>query len=259
MLISFIVFARNAGIDFFATLDTIQVALSKVSLRREDYEIICVDDGSTFPPTSNEIFSSHFVNKLIRITPGLGISGAIYEGALEATGEYVIAVPGSNMFAPSGIQKLLSTFLDGHQKGHEIFLGFRENSNTARPVVKLYSSKLLLFAFKFVTGHFEIRDIHGLNIFKRDDMLRFLPRNGKHGGQLQLLASCLKENTTYLQVPVLLLPGHKSRISATWRNSFPSLPALFTAFKGILKIIYSFRSRKSKCIIRVFATPPSNG
>jgi glycosyltransferase involved in cell wall biosynthesis len=244
LLISFIVFARNAGIDFFATLDTIQVALSKVSLRREDYEIICVDDGSTFPPTSNEIFSSHFVNKLIRITPGLGISGAIYEGALEATGEYVIAVPGSNMFAPSGIQKLLSTFLDGHQKGHEIFLGFRENSNTARPVV---------------TGHFEIRDIHGLNIFKRDDMLRFLPRNGKHGGQLQLLASCLKENTTYLQVPVLLLPGHKSRISATWRNSFPSLPALFTAFKGILKIIYSFRSRKSKCIIRVFATPPSNG
>ena len=258
MLISFIVFARNAGIDFFATLDTIQVSLSKVNLRREDYEIICVDDGSVFPPTSDEIFSSHFVNKHISITPGLGISGAIFEGALEATGKYVIPVPGSNMFAPSGIQKLLSTFLDGHQKGYEAFLGFRENSNTARPVVKFYSSKLLLFTFKFVTGFFEIRDIHGLNIFKRDNVLRFLPRNGKHGGQLQLLASCLKDNMAYLQVPVLLLPGHKSRISATWRNSFPSLPALFTAFKGILKIVYIFRSRKSKCIIRVLTTPPSN-
>lgn len=258
MLISFIVFARNVGIDFFATLDTIQVSLSKINLRREDYEIICVDDGSICPPTSNEIFSSHFVNKHISITPGLGISGAIYEGALQATGKYVIPVPGSNMFAPSGIQKLLLTFLDGHQKGYEIFLGFRENSNTARPVVKFYSSKLLLFTFKFVTGLFEIKDVHGLNIFKRDNVLRFLPRNGKHGGQLQLLASCLKDNMSYLQVPVLLLPGHKSRISATWRDSFPSLSALFTAFKGILKIVYSFRSRKSNCIIRVLTTPPSN-
>ena len=87
----------------------------KQTLRREEYEIILVDDRSTEKDTIAVIdaFTKATPNmKLVRHTENLGLNEARYSGVKAASGDYVFFVDGDDMLTRDAIENL-------HIKAHE--------------------------------------------------------------------------------------------------------------------------------------------
>lgn len=232
--VSIVVFQKDAGEDLIRTLEL----LSEITTGKNSIELIVVDDASDNPPSLQSL--KVFTSKVLYLDENIGISGAIAAGANMAIFDYLLAVPGTNMYTASAYNNVLNMY----SAGYRIVLGHRTNLYPERPIAKFVASKLLLYAFRVATLKFRIQDIHGLNLFKTADLIRFLPTDGRHGGQMQLLAKVLIHKPSLIQVPTTLMSGHKHRQSATSKDSRPSINAVLKALKGISNVFISTLLRK---------------
>ena len=114
-------------------------------------------------------------------------------------------------------------------------LGVRNNLFAERPILKYISSKILLGTFKLLTQNFSLKDIHGLSCFRTEDILKYLPIHGRHGGQMQMLATILRINQKLIEVQTPIKHGHKKRKSATKRDSRPTIRGIVNAGIGVYR------------------------
>lgn len=227
--LSFVVFQRDAGEDFFETLSTLRLALQEFN--HFPYEILGVDDFSLEPPDYGRSYK--LTSHMLFLEENVGICGAIVKGAEIARYEMLLAVPGTNMYDVVAYRHIVAEL---KSREREIFiLGVRNNLFIERPILKYISSKILLGAYKLVTQNFSLRDIHGLNCFRTDDILKYLPIQGRHGGQMQMLTTILRLNQKFIEVQTPIKHGHKNRKSASKRDSRPTMRGILNAGIGLYR------------------------
>jgi glycosyltransferase involved in cell wall biosynthesis len=229
--VSIVIFQKDAGLDLLYTCENVVNTLKTFSL---PFEILIVDDCSnqqTFTDLELILRSESIDFTIIELKKNVGISGAIYSGALIARYKKLLAIPGTNMYDTVGYSNIINVM----QKS-DVALGYRTNLKKERPPVKYIASRILLLFYRIATKNNWIDDIHGLNGFNTKDILKFLPQNGKHGGQMQLLAATLNvcKNITIVSTPIK--HGHKSRGSATLKDKWPSFGAIRAAIAGLVEV-----------------------
>jgi hypothetical protein len=227
--VSIIIFEKDAGIDLGKTLESLNSTLKEFSNLK--YELITVDDGSFKKPNESEI--AQLNSKFIALEANIGISGAIKIGTREAKYSMTLPVPGTNMYSPEAYRNIFRN-INSH---YDFILGYRSNLRKERPLAKFLASKLLLYVFQISTSHYNIKDIHGLNCFNTNDILRYLPDSGKHGGQLMLLSRVMSRKINFIEVSAPILEGHKNRASASKKDSFPRIHSIFDVLYNLIQII----------------------
>jgi hypothetical protein len=245
--VSIVVFERNAGIDLKLTLENLKNIQKQFS--HIESEIIVVDDGSEVKPlfTSEE----RDIYRYLELGSNIGISGAIHEGAKLARFQMLLAVPGTNMYELDAYRNIFKEIsLDV-----PLIIGVRTNLWKERPKIKFISSKVLLFAYRVVTKNFKVLDIHGLNAFATSDVLKDLPPDGGHGGQMQLLTHALSTHMDYVTVETPIRHLHKKRESATKKDSRPSLKGIYFAISGLKKCRKISRNPKLEPLIKDPGSP----
>jgi glycosyltransferase involved in cell wall biosynthesis len=223
--LSIVVFQKNAGVDLLNTLNILEDALREFN--ELSVEIIVIDDASKIKPNLGK--HQKIIKSYVELENNVGISGAIYQGALLAKFSMLLAVPGSNMYS---IEAYKNLFMAIRQEG-DLIMGYRNNLFTERPFVKYISSKMLLIIYKIMTKNYHVKDIHGLNCFQTKDVLHHLPRDAGHSGQLQLLTAVLNRKIKIIEVAAPILKNHKLRPSASKKDSFPAPKALIDVLKGL--------------------------
>ena len=101
--LSFVVFQRDAGEDFFETLSTLRLALQEFD--HFPYEILGVDDFSLEPPDSGRSYK--LTSQMLFLEENVGICGAIVKGAEIARYEMLLAVPGTNMYDVAAYRQII--------------------------------------------------------------------------------------------------------------------------------------------------------
>jgi hypothetical protein len=227
--ISIIVFEKDAAEDLYLTLKTLRLSLEKFPDLQS--EIIVIDDASSIKPSKFHKSLSEVNIAFLEIN--VGISGAIYHGALMAKYNWLLAVPGTNMYTVEAY----SNVFDMISQKCDAIIGTRINLWEERPLAKYLASKLLLKSFRVLIQRTEVQDIHGLNAFKTKDVLEHLPPKGRHGGQMQLLAKVLLLNKSFKTIVTPINNSHMKRSSAKLADKKPSLRGIFDAVKGLFHVL----------------------
>ena len=221
---------------FFETVSTLSLALQEFD--NFPYEILGVDDFSSTPPDSTR--SNEVTSHMLFLEENVGICGAIVRGAAIARHKMVLAVPGTNMYEIEAYRQIIYAV---KSEQYDFILGIRNNMLYERPILKYLSSRILLFSYKLATRKFFLKDIHGLNCYRTEDILNHLPPKGRHGGQMQMLAIMLQKSSNFHSVITPIQQGHKERLSARRKDSRPSARAIINAFIGVLRSINISRAK----------------
>lgn len=237
--LSLLVFGRNCGIDFQATIDTIETVVSKYPT--VEFQLVIVDDGSDDKfrrsvTVKEDIFSSV---ERIDLPQSLGISGAINTGTQYVKFEKMIWLPASNMYGETAICNLID-----YSRSADLVIGFRTNLTTARPLVKIVSSLLVRGVMHLLTFHY-ISDFKGLNLYNTKDVRAWLNPNKAHGGDLVLLTQILLRTNKVVQVPTPINELHNYRESKIISDNWPSRKAIYSVIRGILTSAKIYRSKKN--------------
>lgn len=135
--------------------------------RYDGIEIIVVDDGST--DNTAQICHDNGV-VLVQHPYSKGNGAAVKNGALKATGEYLIMLDADGQHRPEDIQPVMDNLI----QGYDMVVGCRNFSSQASLARGIANSIYNWFASS-VTGH-TIKDLtSGLRGVKKAQFLRFLP------------------------------------------------------------------------------------
>ena len=235
--ISFLIFAKDVGTDIFGTVNSVIEAAENVNV---NYEIVIVDDGSSVP-IGIESIKGNAAEKthLLRIENSVGISGAIVKGLPFCSFEHVLPVPGHNMFSNQAIENVISLAGQGR-----LVIGCRNNLAAERPLIKKLASRVLRDTYRHLTFYF-VGDIHGLILYRRDDLERFLSPSGRHTNAIRVVTPIVVEGGLLLQTIAPITNGHDKRPSRKLRHAFPApenvvavIKALFWARRYYKKRVY---------------------
>jgi glycosyltransferase involved in cell wall biosynthesis len=233
--VSIIVFYKNVGNALNDTIAEILYALEKLS--KIDYQIVLVDDGSTESVTNDfEISSDNFVK--VRLNESLGISGAILAGVEHAIHEDILIIPGHDMYDFTAIINVIS--LLGSAR---IILGSRNNLDSERPFAKRVASRIMRDLYRHIFYYF-VGDIHGLAIYQKADIKRFLRPTDGHAQGILIVTNVLNEGGLLVQTLAPIKLGHKISRSKKLSNNFPSLKQVYK----IIYILFLLKKEKNKVI-----------
>ncbi len=152
-----------------------------------NYEIICIDDGST--DGSEEILRQYALNNprimITRFLRNYGKSSALTEGFKLAGGKYVITMDADLQDDPNEIPKLISKI----EEGFDLVSGWKKKR--LDPLSKRIPSKFFNFTTRLLTG-IKIHDFNcGLKAYRNDvvtslkiqgGMYRYIPVLAEKGG-----------------------------------------------------------------------------
>jgi glycosyltransferase involved in cell wall biosynthesis len=212
--LSFVIFGRDVGHDLINTLESVTQVGNQYTTK---FQIVVVDDGSEEPVNSTYI-KSQFTNvtDVIRIKESIGISGAIFESLLFCHHEFILPVPGHNMYSRKAIENVVK--LTGQAR---IIIGCRNNLAQERPPIKKLASRILRDLYRHLTFYF-VGDIHGLILYEKKDLLKFLPRSGGHTNAIRVVTSVLADGGLLIQTMAPINSGHDKRSSRKFIHSFPA-------------------------------------
>lgn len=226
--ISVIIFFKDTSEDLFHTLDTVEKAFN--SMHGYVYEIILVDDGSSNSVSDVRIFQRNkSIIKILKINNSIGISGAILEGLKYCNFDNILPIPGHNLFSAEAIINVCSLA----EKGR-IVIGKRNNYVKNRPLFKIFASSFLSFIYnKFFFS--DVDDIHGLILFKKQDLDKFGDFKARHGMSVLVVTHVLVEGGLLIKTIAPINSNHKNRIDRKFTDSFPHLKSILSVIIALKK------------------------
>jgi hypothetical protein len=228
---SVVVFGKDVNDAILPTIKKVYIGVSQNP--DLDVEIILIDDGSSIPLTSS--LPMDIRNKIItvRLEQSKGIGDAFIEGSLKACYDSVLFLPGHDFYSTSAVVRamnLLGTC--------PVVIGYRSNLQQ-RPLIKRISSYTFRKVLKLRISKFVV-DPHGLPIYPKRVVLKYLPRNARHALHIYILQALKDMNLETIQfsAPInpdyseALLNGPRSYL-AYMRNVWSVIRILFRPVRGI--------------------------
>lgn len=225
--ISVIIFERNVGSDLIRTINTVNNAAQSVP--DLFYEIVVVDDGSSKKPIASELKNLPSVKEIVFLNSTIGISGAILEAVKLCKYENILPVPGHNMYAEEAIINVSKLVNQG-----DIVIGCRNNLAIERPPIKKLASRILRDVYRHLTFYY-VGDIHGLILFKKQDLVDYLRPDGRHTNAISVVTPVLAKGGRLIQTVAPINLGHDERPSRRAIDSIPHPRNVFHVI-GALKL-----------------------
>ena len=222
---SFVMFERNVGSDLFGTIQSISEACSTFTSLQA--EIIVVDDGSREKPNENKVIQSPLVEQVIFLERSLGVSGAILNALPYCTYENVLPIPGHNMFAVEAIMNVLELVGSG-----DVVIGCRNNLASERPPIKKLASRVLRDVYRHLTFYY-VGDIHGLILYRKEDLFKYLAVNGRHANAISVVTPVLANGGHLVQTVAPINHGHDARPSRRAIDSIPHPQNVFHVIRAL--------------------------
>ncbi len=238
--VSIVVFYKNVGMDLKGTVNEILTALKESGLT--DYQVILIDDGSKDTFNENFIVPNEKIIQ-VKLNKSLGIAGAILEGTKHALFEDILIVPGHNMYDSKAISNVLSLVGLGR-----VILGSRDNLQKERPFFKRLASRIMRDIYRHLFYYY-VGDIHGLAIYKKADIERFLRPTDGHAQGIIIVTSVLNEGGLLIQTLAPIKLGHKIARSRKLSNNFPNAKQVY---KIICKLVLLRRVKNKKKMIKYY-------
>ncbi len=189
-------------------IDLIQELNPVMTTLQKNWELICVDDGST--DKTLEILQSlqkqHPQLRILSFDGNFGQSSAFDAGFKAARGEFVITMDGDRQNDPKDIPALLK-----HADGFDLVCGYRANRKD--PLHKKIQSKIANFIRSRVCAD-GVRDTGcSLKVYRRSALEKIKLFNGMHRF---LPALFLIEGFKVTEVPV----NHRERVKGVTKYNF---------------------------------------
>tara|TARA_B100001996_G_scaffold255543_1_gene198580 strand:- start:353 stop:1042 length:690 start_codon:yes stop_codon:yes gene_type:complete len=165
-------------------------------------EVIVVDDGST--DNSKKLLTENpdLYNKVILLNKNLGKGGAVREGLLNATGEYILFQDADLEYNPKDYKKIFNIL---HEHKADVVIGSRFLSPEYTRVHYFYhkvGNRFITFLFNILYNT-TFTDIYSCYLsFKRDLIQPNNLKSNSWAQQAEILATAVKSSSTYYEVPI---------------------------------------------------------
>jgi len=235
--VSFVVFFKDLNDDPVKTIDNILCGMAGVP--EVDFEIVLVRDGghrNILVESFLSEFNSSGTIKFLEINETCGVSKVLDKAVESAAFSHIAICPGNNPFTIESYTAVVQNF--------ELFdavLGYRKNLAKARPYPKVIASRCLLLLVKFIYGpRFDfVKDLHGLNLYRREHVARLARFGHGHGIQISLIIPIYFLGGAISQVPVfnnLILDARQKKYL-----KFPNFKQVLNVLRDLIRLrrIYS--------------------
>ena len=184
---------------------TIVEILKKVKKQNKDginLEVIVVDDCST--DNSNELLkqNSNLYTKLIELDQNLGKGGAIKEGLLNATGEYILFQDADLEYDPKDFKKIFKVI---NKFEPDLVIGSRFLSPEYTVVNYFFhkmGNKVITFLFNLLYNS-TFTDIYSCYLcYKRELINPSLLKSMGWSQQAEILGTIVKSSSVHYEVPI---------------------------------------------------------
>ena len=165
-------------------------------------EVIVVDDGST--DNSKKLLTENpdLYNKVILLNKNLGKGGAVREGLLNATGEYILFQDADLEYNPKDYKKIFNIL---HEHKADVVIGSRFLSPEYTRVHYFYhkvGNRFITFLFNILYNT-TFTDIYSCYLsFKRDLIEPNNLKSNSWAQQAEILATAVKSSSIYYEVPI---------------------------------------------------------
>ena len=176
--------------------------VKKQSDEGSNLEVIVVDDCST--DNSKKLLTENpdLYNKLILLNKNLGKGGAVREGLLNATGEYILFQDADLEYNPKDYKKIFNII---HEHNADVIIGSRFLSPKYTRVHYFYhkvGNRIITFLFNILYNT-TFTDIYSCYLsFKRELIQPNNLKSNSWSQQAEILATAVKSSSIYYEVPI---------------------------------------------------------
>ena len=176
--------------------------VKKQSYEGSNLEVIVVDDCST--DNSKKLLTENpdLYNKLILLNKNLGKGGAVREGLLNATGEYILFQDADLEYNPKDYKKIFNII---HEHNADVIIGSRFLSPKYTRVHYFYhkvGNRIITFLFNILYNT-TFTDIYSCYLsFKRELIQPNNLKSNSWSQQAEILATAVKSSSIYYEVPI---------------------------------------------------------
>ena len=176
--------------------------VKKQSDEGSNLEVIVVDDCST--DNSKKLLTENpdLYNKLILLNKNLGKGGAVREGLLNATGEYILFQDADLEYNPKDYKKIFNII---HEHNADVIIGSRFLSPEYTRVHYFYhkvGNRVITFLFNLLYNT-TFTDIYSCYLsFKRELIQPNNLKSNSWSQQAEILATAVKSSSIYYEVPI---------------------------------------------------------
>ena len=176
--------------------------VKKQSDEGSNLEVIVVDDCST--DNSKKLLTENpdLYNKLILLNKNLGKGGAVREGLLNATGEYILFQDADLEYNPKDYKKIFNII---HEHNADVIIGSRFLSPEYTRVHYFYhkvGNRFITFLFNILYNT-TFTDIYSCYLsFKRELIQPNNLKSNSWSQQAEILATAVKSSSIYYEVPI---------------------------------------------------------
>ena len=176
--------------------------VKKQSDEGSNLEVIVVDDCST--DNSKKLLTENpdLYNKLILLNKNLGKGGAVREGLLNATGEYILFQDADLEYNPKDYKKIFNII---HEHKADVIIGSRFLSPKYTRVHYFYhkvGNRIITFLFNILYNT-TFTDIYSCYLsFKRELIQPNNLKSNSWSQQAEILATAVKSSSIYYEVPI---------------------------------------------------------
>ena len=185
------------------TLNTILDKINEQKITDIIFEIIVVNDGSTDDSLKILKENSNQYQKLINLEKNMGKGGAVREGLLKSSGDYILFQDADMEYDPSEYSKLLKPIIDNNA---DIVMGSRLMTSSLNRYggysKNRLGNNLITFLFNLL-NHTKFTDIYsGYLIFKRENINPNKLRTNGWEQQAEILSKIIKKSNKIFDVPI---------------------------------------------------------
>jgi glycosyltransferase involved in cell wall biosynthesis len=169
--------------------------------RKERYEVVVIDDGSTdsTPEVLATLAQKYPFLRVLRHRSQRGIADALRTGFLAAHGDILVFYPADLQFKPEDIPRLVAPILAGES---DMVTGFKQGAYEKAFVSGIYN-RLSRALF-----HVPVRDLNNVKAYRREIMEEQPARPDWHRYMIVLAAA---QGYTVTEIPVPLYPRHAGK------------------------------------------------
>ena len=185
------------------TLNTILEKINQQKISGIKFEIIVVNDGSTDDSLKILKNNSNLYQKLINLEKNMGKGGAVREGLLASSGDYILFQDADMEYDPSEYSKLLKPIIDNNV---DIVMGSRLMTSSLKRhggySKNRLGNSLITFLFNLL-NHTKFTDIYsGYLIFRRENINPNKLRTNGWEQQAEILSKIIKKSNNIFDVPI---------------------------------------------------------